>query len=799
MAQLVGHLVWDQDAAGSNPVTSTWTSTETGKGREKMNDKMRRSKFGKVMAWILAFTMTFSVNGFGMTYAQTNSRKTATGSDALSVDAEDGSFSDGTVIDDTEATDSDASLSDAEIKNDSAFHAEETVDGIRILVDAPEGVFPKGAVLSAEKITEAGKLSDIREGISETKKKEGEAAPEISDSVTFDISILDTDGNEIEPDTSKGKVSVRFEEVSGTGLEVWHSPDEGQAEKMDTEVTKNKTDGKAAIAFEAETFSAYTIMQNTPESSDPFTVTGGVEGTDYNYTDETVGGTTYKVLHIQSSTPLTISGGTSGSPITTARIEIAAGVSADVTIKDLYMECSWDSPFKIADNSTGNVNITLAEYNMLTSTSTDGAGLQKNGDSVGIGNLTIAGSGLLLATGGSKAAGIGGGNGGSGSNITISGGAVSACGGAAGLGGGYDGSGSNITISGGYVLALGGTANGAAAAGIGGGYGGSGSNITISEGTVVAYGGAAGIGDGYGGSGSNITISGGSVDASEISGIPRNATDSNAKPVYLATLTVRDSSRKLVQGEGILSLRNGDDTALSYGTKDMLTDDAGKLYVYLPSSTEIGFIIDEAHKKYACTDGSKKITVDASGTVTGTFVSTARTSGNSSGGSGESYTPQWNQNGNNWTYRKADGKYAQNEWQQLSFSGETSWYYFGSDSSMVSGWYKDNTGNWYYLKESSGTTGAGTGSGGGSYKGAMQTGWITDPQDGHKYYLDPSTGKMATGWNEIDGRWYYFNETVPGQSGWTWNEEEKKWNYTDIGQMPLGTCIESMTTDQKPE
>ena len=177
------------------------------------------------------------------------------------------------------------------------------------------------------------------------------------------------------------------------------------------------------------------------------------------------------------------------------------------------------------------------------------------------------------------------------------------------------------------------------------------------------------------------------------------------------------------------------------------------------------------------------------------------TNGNSSGGSGSggSETPQWDQNGNNWTYRKADGKYAQNEWQQISFNGETSWYYFGSDSNMVSGWHKDSTGNWYYLKESSGTSGTGTGTGGGSFRGAMQTGWSADPQDGHRYYLDPSTGKMVTGWKQIDGLWYYFNETVPGQSGWSWSETEKKLVYADNGELPLGACIESMTTDQKPE
>ena len=43
----------------------------------------------------------------------------------------------------------------------------------------------------------------------------------------------------------------------------------------------------------------------------------------------------------------------------------------------------------------------------------------------------------------------------------------------------------------------------------------------------------------------------------------------------------------------------------------------------------------------------------------------------------------------------------------------------------------------------------------------MDTGWFTDT-DGHRYYLNPSSngslGLMLTGWQYIDGKWYYFAE-----------------------------------------
>ena len=49
----------------------------------------------------------------------------------------------------------------------------------------------------------------------------------------------------------------------------------------------------------------------------------------------------------------------------------------------------------------------------------------------------------------------------------------------------------------------------------------------------------------------------------------------------------------------------------------------------------------------------------------------------------------------------------------------------------------------------------------------MQTGW--QRLNGQWYYLDPSTdgsqGRMFTGWHEIGGKWYFFHETADGPMG----------------------------------
>ena len=203
---------------------------------------------------------------------------------------------------------------------------------------------------------------------------------------------------------------------------------------------------------------------------------------------------------------------TGSSNPNTITIEAEAGQTANVTLKDVNIDCSgiYGSAALITSGD-GDVNIELDGNNMLAS-GTDCAGLNKENT----GSLTISdddNNGSLEATGGRSGAGIGGGYSGDGNNITITGGTVTANGGSfgAGIGGGQNGDGNNITITGGTVMANGGNI----AAGIGGGQNGDGNNITITGGEVTANGGntGAGIGGGRYGDGSNIEISGGTVTA----------------------------------------------------------------------------------------------------------------------------------------------------------------------------------------------------------------------------------------------------------------------------------------------
>ena len=76
-----------------------------------------------------------------------------------------------------------------------------------------------------------------------------------------------------------------------------------------------------------------------------------------------------------------------------------------------------------------------------------------------------------------------------------------------------------------------------------------------------------------------------------------------------------------------------------------------------------------------------------------------------------------------WWFKKADGSYPKDMWYECVWNGTSNWYHFNA-------------------------------------QGYADEGWLTD-KDGQKYYLhsvhDGKFGYMYTGWNQINGQWYYFN------------------------------------------
>lgn len=233
----------------------------------------------------------------------------------------------------------------------------------------------------------------------------------------------------------------------------------------------------------------------------------------------------------------------------------------------------------------------------VTATGGDsGAGIGGGYGSTG-GVITIN-DGTVTANGGGDGAGIGGGgiimdDGGSGGTIIINGGTVRANGsGGAGIGGGgtttgNGGGGGTIIINGGTVTAN--TSYGGAGIGGGGvgldGHGGNGGDITFTGGTVTAtssFGEGIGGGYGIGGSanGGKVTISGGSVNAG-IQSTPTNGTANESQNLSLAETAIPGATT----GTAVLGLTI--EGASYYGTKDLFTDAAGKLYLWLPQGAAV--------------------------------------------------------------------------------------------------------------------------------------------------------------------------------------------------------------------
>lgn len=67
-----------------------------------------------------------------------------------------------------------------------------------------------------------------------------------------------------------------------------------------------------------------------------------------------------------------------------------------------------------------------------------------------------------------------------------------------------------------------------------------------------------------------------------------------------------------------------------------------------------------------------------------------------------------------------------------------------------------------------------------------------DPQDGKWYYLNLLDGVMFTGWNNIGGKWYFFNNHTPN---WTWELRNGEWYFKNIeNSRPLGSMYTNENT-----
>ena len=90
----------------------------------------------------------------------------------------------------------------------------------------------------------------------------------------------------------------------------------------------------------------------------------------------------------------------------------------------------------------------------------------------------------------------------------------------------------------------------------------------------------------------------------------------------------------------------------------------------------------------------------------------------------------WEQNGDQWRFKKEDGGYAVSTWERI----KGAWYYFKEDANAASGWFYDSSyQRWFYLEESR---------------------------------------AMSVGWKQIEGKWYYFHTVSDGGMGRMYTDQQ---------------------------
>lgn len=154
----------------------------------------------------------------------------------------------------------------SEEKGEAAFSQSEEIDGIKISMKAETGVLPNNSHFEAVAITDKSNISKIEDAVEKTIS-DTKSVVEVK---AFDITIYDDNGNEVQPDTSKGNVQVTFNNIdtsevkddASKDMEVFHV-----ADSMQTAESINTSIGDGQVSFEAEHFSTYAMVTVVDDSN----------------------------------------------------------------------------------------------------------------------------------------------------------------------------------------------------------------------------------------------------------------------------------------------------------------------------------------------------------------------------------------------------------------------------------------------------------------------------------------------------------------------------------------------------
>ena len=235
-----------------------------------------RKRAKKALALLLALSCSFSTYVSAATIANetvlsegikqsfpeeksTNSSESVMEENALEEDALEENVMGKNVVEEKNEIEKEISAIESEATEENAFYAEKELFGVLVTVQADSGVFPKDATLRVRK------LSKVEEQKVDSAVKEKLKADQknLVQSMIFDISVLNKDGEEVQPDNTKGEVRVQFsnipflQEDAEKQISVFHLDSvDAAAEKLETEKIEEKEN---VVEVSAEHFSLFAV------------------------------------------------------------------------------------------------------------------------------------------------------------------------------------------------------------------------------------------------------------------------------------------------------------------------------------------------------------------------------------------------------------------------------------------------------------------------------------------------------------------------------------------------------------
>ena len=230
-----------------------------------------RKRAKKALALLLALSCSFStyvsaatianetVLSEGIKQSFPEEKSTSSSENVMEENALEENVMEKNVVEEKHEVEKEITERESEATEENAFYAEKELSGVLITVQADSGVFPKDATLRVRKLSKV----EEQKVDSAVKEKLQENQENLLQSMIFDISVLNQEGEEVQPDTAKGEVKVQFsnipflQEDAEKQISVFHLDSvDATAEKLETEKIEEKEN---AVEVSAEHFSLFAV------------------------------------------------------------------------------------------------------------------------------------------------------------------------------------------------------------------------------------------------------------------------------------------------------------------------------------------------------------------------------------------------------------------------------------------------------------------------------------------------------------------------------------------------------------